>query len=229
MHVRALEPLTRYEIGYHDPGALELHLVFEAIMPPNPHPVGVAPFLKGVHLDQPGHLTGEMVLHGERIAIDCWSVRDRSWGPRPAGRPRRRRPADAAAQTGTGGVGYSFATAGPGDAWLTYSVPTADADPVVCGFLLRDGEYGHILTGERHVVVDAATGWPVTVDIDALDDRGRSLSVHGDAVSRHWKGHGGDTLLCWRWDGREGWGEDQSYFSRTVWEANRSRRARPRP
>jgi hypothetical protein len=27
----------------------------------------------------------------------------------------------------------------------------------------------------------------------------------------------------WRWDGGEGWGEDQSYFSRGQWETNRRR------
>ena len=53
----------------------------------------------------------------------------------------------------------------------------------------------------------------------AVDDLGRRLEVSGDAVSRHWKGHGGDTLLHWTWDGHEGWGEDQTYLSRTVWEA----------
>ena len=61
---------------------------FEAIMAPNPHPDGVVPFLKGAHFDQAGHVTGTMVLHGEEIPIDCYSVRDRSWGPRPQGRPK---------------------------------------------------------------------------------------------------------------------------------------------
>jgi hypothetical protein len=226
VHVKAVEPLTRYEIDYDDPGALEVHLVFNALIPPNPHPIGVAPFLKGTHFDQPGHVTGEMVLEGERIPIDCYSVRDRSWGPRPMGRPRKRRLENAEINTGTGGIGYSFATAGPRDAWLVYSVPMLDADPVVCGFLLRDGEYGHVLRGARDLVVDASTGWPRTIAIDAVDDRGRRLAVHGDAVSRHWKGHGGDTLLRWEWDGLIGWGEDQTYLSRAVWEAYKARTRR---
>ena len=54
--------------------------------------------------------------------------------------------------------------------------------------------------------------------IAAIDDQGRRLDVVGEAVSRHWKGHGGDTLFRWTWDGLEGWGEDQSYFSRRLWE-----------
>ena len=45
-------------------------------------------------------------------------------------------------------------------------------------------------------------------------------------MSRHWRGHGGDSLVHWRWDGGiEGFGEDQSYFSRRQWETNRQRAA----
>ena len=90
VHVRVVEPLTTYAVRYSDPGALEVDLVFEAFMAPNLHPDGVVPFLKGAHFDQAGHVTGTMVLHGEEVPVDCYSVRDRSWGPRPMGRPKRR-------------------------------------------------------------------------------------------------------------------------------------------
>jgi hypothetical protein len=241
VHVRVLEPLRRYSVSYVDPGGeLELALAFEAVMQPNPHPNGVVPFLKGVHFDQAGHVTGTMVLRGEEIPIDCYSVRDRSWGPRPQGRPRRREAlatgggegedharerAGRASQAGNfGGVGYSFCAAGPGEAWLTYAIPGPEAEPVVCGFLLRGDVYGHILAGERRMTFDADTGWPLTLEIEAVDEFDRRLTVHGEVVSRHWRGHGGDSLVRWHWDdGVEGFGEDQSYFSRAQWEANRLR------
>ena len=57
------------------------------------------------------------------------------------------------------------------------------------------------------------------MDIEAVDDLDRHLTVHGEAVSRHWRGLGGDTLFRWEWDGLTGWGEDQSYFSRPVLDA----------
>jgi hypothetical protein len=218
VHTKVLEPLQRYAIDYDDAPDLELHLEFDAIMAPNPHPVGVAPFIKGTHFDQAGHVTGEVVLHGERIAVDCYSVRDRSWGPRPMGRPKRK-PADAGARSRAGGIGYSFGVAGPRDAWLVYSTPSLDGDPVVCGFLLRDGVYAHILRGERRLAVDPVAGWPVRMEIDAVDDAGRTLAVTGNAASRHWRGNGGDTLFHWQWDRCDGWGEDQSYFSRAIWRA----------
>jgi hypothetical protein len=227
VRIAMVEPLTSYTIRYDDPGALELDLRFDAIMAPNPHPVGVVPFVKGTHFDQPGHVTGPMVLHGERIPVDCLSFRDRSWGPRPMGRPKVRPDRPAGPAPSFGGVGYSFGAATPEDAWLTYSAPGLDADPVSCGFLLRAGHYGHILGGQRHITVDGTTGWPLRMEIEAVDEFGRRLRVDGRAVSRHWRGHGGDSLFRWSWDGLEGWGEDQSYFSRPVWEANRSLRAAP--
>ena len=104
VHVSVIEPLTTYAVRYSDPGALEVDLVFEAIMEPNPHPDGVVPFLKGAHFDQAGHVTGTMVLHGEEIPIDCYSVRDRSWGPRPHGTPEapQRQPRGPVGRPGIG-------------------------------------------------------------------------------------------------------------------------------
>ena len=232
VHIKVLEPLMKYTIDYDDTPDLELHLAFDAIMPPNPHPVGVAPFIKGTHLDQAGRVTGEVVLRGERIPIDCYSVRDRSWGPRPMGRPKKRATDSAAdranARAAAGGIGYSFGVAGPRDAWLTYSLPRLDHDPLSCGFLLRDGKYAHIITGDRTVAVDPVAGWPTHIEIRATDDAGRELAVSGDAVSRHWRGNGGDSLFRWQWDGLEGWGEDQSYLSTRSGPRSSSRHARPR-
>ncbi len=231
VHVRMLEPLSRYALSYADPGGeLELALTFEAMMEPNPHPTGVTPFIKGAHFDQAGRVTGTMTLRGEEIPIDCYSVRDRSWGPRPRGRPRRREAlgegeAGGLSQAGNfGGVGYSFCAAGPGEAWLIYAVPGPEVEPVMCGFLLRGGAYGHLLAGERRVTFDTDTGWPLALAIDAVDEFDRRLAVRGEVVSRHWRGHGGDSLVHWHWDGgTEGFGEDQSYFSRGQWETNRRR------
>jgi hypothetical protein len=236
VHVRVIEPLTTYAITFSDRGRLEVDLAFEAIMKPNLHPDGVVPFFKGAHFDQAGHVTGTMVLHGEKIPIDCYSVRDRSWGPRPMGRPKPRKEnleggSSAKHSTGSrsdagsfGGVGYSFCAAGPGEAWLIYAIPGPEVEPISCGFLLRNGEYGHILAGERRVTFDAHTGWPLSLAFEAVDEFGRRLSVRGDVASRHWRGHGGDSLVHWHWDeGIEGWGEDQSYFSRDQWERNRRR------
>ena len=84
-HIQMIEPLTSYRVRYADRGRFEADLRFDGIMAPNSHPIGVAPFWRGRHFDQPMHVTGTIVLHGEEIAVDSLSVRDRSWGPRPMG------------------------------------------------------------------------------------------------------------------------------------------------
>ncbi len=194
-------------------------------------PIGVVPFLKGAHFDQAGHVTGAMVLHGEEIAIDCYSVRDRSWGPRPLGRPKRP-PGDGTARrtgrTGAGDVRWCRAirSVPPGRARPGSSTPCPGPSRRAGVVRLpppREATYGHILAGERRVTFDATTGWPLTLEIEAVDEFGRLLSVRGEAISRHWRGHGGDSLVHWTWDGGvEGWGEDQSYVSRDQWERNRA-------
>jgi hypothetical protein len=222
VHVKATKPLMNYEIRYSDPDECELALTFEAIMPPNGHPAGVRPFLNAVHLDQPGRVTGELVLRGETIPVDCFALRDRSWGPRPRGRPKRMSRSATDAETGTSGVGYSYGTASPTEAFLVFTVPTSVDDKVVCGYLLRDGEYAHIVSGAREVRVDPDYGWPVSIEIEAVDDRRRTFHALGTAHSRHWRaGHGGDSFMSWEWDGAAGVGEDQTYFSKQVWVTRR--------
>jgi hypothetical protein len=221
VHVRAIEPLTSYEIHYEDPGSLELDLRFDALMAPSPHPLGVLPFTAGTHLDQPGRVRGTMVLHGERIEIDCFAPRDRSWGPRPRGRPRRPRPPGVTA--GIGGIGYCLGTASPTESFLTFSVPTAEDDAVVAGYLLRDGVHAPVVSGERWFEVDPDAGWLTSIEVDAVDELGRRLHAVGECVSRHWKGLGGDSLVHWDVDGHDAWGEDQTYLSKPTWLARRRR------
>jgi hypothetical protein len=89
VRIRAVEPLQRYAIGYHDEGRLTADLDFEAVMPPFPLTSTDSPFGHLSHFDQFGRVTGRLNLHDEEILIDCLAMRDRSWGPRPEHRPRR--------------------------------------------------------------------------------------------------------------------------------------------
>jgi hypothetical protein len=83
--ITMLEPLTKYRTTYSDPGKFEADLVHEAIMAPHSHPIGAWPYWNSRHFDQHMHTTGTIVVGGEEIPIDCYAIRDRSWGPRPEG------------------------------------------------------------------------------------------------------------------------------------------------
>lgn len=224
--IRLLEPLQRYAIGYADPGRLEVDLVFEATMAPHSHPLGVAPFgTRGRHFDQPGRVTGSVVLHGEAIAVDCFAGRDRSWGPRPMG-PDPRKPPPAATDTarprrpGTG-IGYVFATASPTESFLAYTVPHEDgSDAVSAGYLYSAGSYAPLVEGHRTLTYDPDTRWITSIHLEAIDELGRSLVADGELVAHHEPvGPTGTGLFRWRWNGNEGWGEDQSYAPDDVWAA----------
>ena len=82
-----IEPTMLYAIGYEDGDRLRAALRFDGVMPPRPLTAGGSTFGKARHFDQFGRVTGELWLDGERIAIDCLAMRDRTWGRRPEDRP----------------------------------------------------------------------------------------------------------------------------------------------
>ncbi len=232
-HLQVLEPLVSYRLRYSDPGRFEADLRFDGIMAPNAHPIGVAPFWRGRHFDQPMHVTGTITLDGEELAVDCLSVRDRSWGPRPQGPDPRKPPPDPDAAASKPakprrppeGVGYPFATADHRNGWLLYSRPTVvdgvASDELSTGFLLRDGVYGHLVAGRRRTWLDPATRWIRRIEIEATDEHGRDLEAVGELVSRHGADPvtSGTGLYRWTWDGLDGWGEDQTYAPQAILDA----------
>ena len=198
---------STYTIGYTDPDGDELHLnlTFSAI--------ARAHLLGDSHLDQPGIITGELILRGETIPVDAYGFRDRSWGPRP--------------QSGAGinatpimRGGYSYATASPNDAFHALTMDFGDGTAIVIhGYLLRDGRWGRLVSGRRDVVeCDPGTGAPTEVRIEACDEHGRTVDAAGTTLNRlgyivnpnlwSW-----NCLTEWTWDGITGFGEDHDNWS----------------
>jgi hypothetical protein len=210
MTIKCLEPARRYELGYKSRD-LELHLEVEGVIKPlvtNATP----PFNKG-HIDQICRITGEMVLEGETIPVDCFAMRDRSWGPREDGRQPT--------------VGYNYATADPDNAFLAVSqCKSVDVWNITTGFLLREGVWSRVDSGRRSVIRDDE-GHPVTVTIEGTDELGRSFEAEGTAVNNNvfktypsmlcW-----NSLMDWRCDGWRGWGEDQDCWLPRRWREYRA-------
>lgn len=206
MTLLALEAGRVYELGY-DSDELKLELRYEALMRPMISR-GTPPFSVAGHLDQPGHVTGRMVLHGEEMPVDCFAMRDRAWGPRRDGRQPK--------------VGYAYATVSAEAAFLSVSVHRRDdLDRVSTGYLMRDGEWALLSSGTREVERDRH-GRPATIVIRAEDGLGRQVDAVGRAVSRQvftaypsmfcW-----NSLVCWEYDGVECWGEDQDVWGPRRW------------
>ena len=228
--IRVIDPLRKYHLTYSDPGRFEADLQFEAIMEPNPHPAGCAPFWKGRHWDQAMHVAGTLLLHGEPVAVDCLSVRDRSWSPRrpraaaaandssSGRRPQRKVPTPAVGEWSDVSrpvgrpfnIGYIFGTGSARDAFLAYTLLIEGeedrGDFTNTGYLIRDGVWAHLVAGERRCLVDPERGWIWRIEFEGVDTLGRNLHAEGEQVSNHGTGTG---LFYWRWDGAEGWGENQ--------------------
>jgi hypothetical protein len=214
VRMKVIEPCTSYELGYDDPGRFESHLRFDAVMPPEPLQAVGSTFGSAHHFDQLGRVSGHIVLHGERIDVDCLGMRDRTWGPRPEHRPRQ-----AAYVTGAATGEHAF---------LAVTNTRSDGDPVAYGFLRRDGRTVGLQRGERTTVRHEEHGWVERLEIDAVDAEGRELHAVGEPVSRIIINRHSfidiNSLIRWDLDGVEAWGEDQDMWPVHTFSA--ARRAR---
>jgi hypothetical protein len=202
---RCVEPLSVYDAGYKGPG-LEMDIKFRALMPPH-YLAGAKEETKVYfgHFDQPGRITGYIVVDGETIPVDCYGTRDRSWGPRFEDPSFR--------------LGYDYGQ-NENEAFCAYSYPDLPGSPVQKGFLWRDGTMGHLVSGTR--TCELIDGAPQRTIIRAEDDLGRQVEVTGDIVNRiqflnvPW-------MLNWncltRWDlsGVETYGETQDIWHLDIY------------
>ena len=192
-----------YDLGYQDPGRLEIALRFAGVMPPEPLTAVGSTFGSAHHFDQFGHVTGVIMLGDERIEVDCIAMRDRTWGPRPEHRPRQ-----AAYVTGAASVDHGFLA--------VTNTAAPDDDRIAYGFLRRDGRVVALAAGQRRVDRDPTNGHVKRVTIAATDAEGRSLHAIGEPVSRIIINRHSfidiNGLVQWEIDGSEGWGEDQDMW-----------------
>jgi hypothetical protein len=212
MRLRCVEHGKKWVFGYdHDGTSFEM--TFESLMQPmltRESP----PFHLGTHVDQPGRVTGRLVLDGEELEVDCIAMRDRFWGVRPPKRQAK--------------IGYCHATSGPNSSFLVISVERGGVDAIQTGYLMRDGIWRAVVSGHRYAERDEA-GRPATVRIEGKDEDGRGFEARGTIVSRQvftaypnmfcW-----DSLVRWEFDGETAWGEDQDVWHPRKWRKQASER-----
>ena len=214
MHTAELQ--QSYEMTYAD-AHLKADLRWDAILDPqfagwDPAHAEMMKTAAAGHFDQPGRMTGTLDIDGERIDIDCLSMRDHSWGARSYGVWPR--------------VNFSWANAGPESSFLICTIagqPEVD-DPVLgttegllFGYFARDGESAPVTACEYTTERDADSR-PRSVVMTGSDKLGRDFRAEADI--RNWFRfmHYGNQALWWclaRWniDGVEAWGEHQDMLS----------------
>ena len=244
--LKMLEPGMKYHVRYDDAVRdFALDFEFTGTQPPRRFDPGEPPFIHTPHYDQLGHVVGTMKLRGETIAIDSYSVRDRTWGPRGGpyaqsrkqsyatdidrvrhpGGPRWR---EIERERGRGRIQYIFGHAGAETGFLGF-VRTQDGDaegwsPMNGGYLLRDGVFASLDKTQCHMrsFRNPKTGWCSHMQVALVDQLGRSMTAEGMAVSQMSEaGYGTNQLMRWDFDGQVGWGEDQDvwkpdHFTRMV-------------
>lgn len=198
---RIIEPLMKYKIDY-DKDGFVMDLTWTAIGPLHELKTGdsgqqaTAKF----HIEQPGRMTGTIRRHGEEYAIDCFSMRDTSYG---------RREYESLA---CGGYFWGIAE---GTAFHAIAMGKGHEARSIGGFIWKDGEMASLVSGRREVL-EWGQFAPCNVRWEATDTLGRSMTATGEIDEGlvftgytdhtvHW------SLVRWDWDGVELWGDNQEF------------------
>jgi hypothetical protein len=236
--LKMLEPGMKYHLTYSDPERnFALDFVHTGVHAPHRFRPGEPPFMQTPHYDQLGHVVGTMTLRGEKIAIDGVGVRDRTWGPRggpytaspkvyPDHASRVKYPGGPAwrqieRERGRGRIDYIYGHSKDFQTGFLGFVRMQEADatgwaPMNVGWLLKDGKFGDIDKTRSKMLNfrDPVGGWNSHMQVQLVDELGRSMEAEGFSVARMSMGGGFNQLMRWEFDGKTGWGEDQD-----VWTA----------
>jgi hypothetical protein len=172
LSVEVLEPRRRYRLGY-DANGFALELEWTAVSDLHDFAgievrAGGEPATDRLHVEQCGRMRGHIDHQGRTLDVDCFSMRDTSFGHRSF---------DAMA-TGS----YFWAIASPDSAFHAVTVGEGDEQQVVGGFLLRDGEMATLAHGTRRIT-QRGRYTPATFDFEATDELGRRLAVTARSTS----------------------------------------------
>lgn len=210
--IQAVVPGKQYRVGFTSARAV-VSLDFEATSTGElTEREGTEEFFAG-HLDEPGRYRGFVEIDGQRHVVDCYGIRDRSWGPRVIGEDLR--------------LGYCHGESERLN-FLAFSRPASGREEVLKGYVSHDGERVPVKSGFREVHYDDGTLSRIVLSL--LDARGRRLEGQGtpvnqfsylpypNMVSTHY-------LMRWEFPDGVVYGEEQDLTSVGLW---RHRADRPR-
>lgn len=199
--VKVLEPLARYKIDYAKDG-FELDLEWSAIGPTHELKTGDAgqQATAKFHIEQPGRMRGLIRRHGEEWAVDCYSMRDTSYGARDY---------EALAR---GGYFWGIAE---NSSFHALCMGAGREATSIGGYIVQDGEMASLVSGKREVLEWGRLG-PSRVAFEATDALGRTMRATGNIdpglVFTGYTDHSVVwSLTQWDWDGVTHWGDNQEF------------------
>ena len=145
-------------------------------------------------------MTGILRLEGREIAIDCFSMRDTSYGTREY------------ESLASGGYFWGIAA---DSSFHAIAMGEGTEQRVVGGFIWKDGEMSSLVSGTRKVTEFGNYG-PRRVEFRATDKLGRAIIATGrldDGLI--FTGYTDHTviwsLIEWNWNGVTHWGDNQEF------------------
>ena len=200
-----LEPLRRYRVTYEDADTFALELECTGLRPP--HEAGIA---NGVgHFDQPCHVVGEVRLGSRVLTVDALGMRDRTWSERTEERRGR-------------GSAYSYGHVSGDEQFLMMTTLDGNqgrfSSGTFTGYLVQGGVHAPLTDCARRVV-ERIDGYPVRLELEAVDALGRRLEVTGMTRNRL-ANQASPAQFAWmsmtEWSAGDGtvlYGEDQEIWS----------------
>lgn len=195
--VKTREPHKSYALSY-DFGGLEFELNWQAIAALHSAPQRDP---SSYHAEQPGQMTGWLRINGDRIAVDCASLRDISYGVRDY----------ASIKPGV----YCWGSTGS-DVFQLLAMGTDRDKKILTGFNLQNDETAALVEGTYRLEEYGRYG-ARRVSIDAVDERDRPLKVQGrldDGLL--FSGNTTHTVVWslteWQWNGSTCWGDNQEFY-----------------
>ena len=201
LSVKVLEPLTRYKIDYDKEGFV-MDLVWEAIGPVHELHTGDAgqQATARFHIEQPGRMKGTIRRHGEVFAVDCFSMRDTSYGARDY------------ESLALGGYFWGISQ----DSTF-HALCMGEGREAKCigGFIWKDGQLGSLVSGKREIIEYGQFG-PSKMVLDGTDTLGRTIRATGTVdPGLVFTGYTDHTVVWslteWDWDGVTHWGDNQEF------------------
>ncbi len=202
--LRTVENGRIYDVAFaRDDVSIDLRFV--GTTPPDViGPEGVGSLFAG-HIDQAGRYTGTIRLGARELAVDCYGIRDRSWGPRVIGDDIR--------------LNY-FHGQSANLAFLGYSKPERMAETLFKGYLWRDGLTSPMAEGTRSTYY--ADGKLDRIELVMVDTAGRGIEATGRPLNTlvhepypglvNWL-----HLIEWRVGDAILYGEEQDVWSTKRW------------
>lgn len=233
--VRTIKPNEIWEIDYNDGQGTKIDVTYRALMPafdihdPAMDPIAAAQqeaarsaaesgaeasgFAWGTayngHFDQTGQVTGEVVLRGRRIPIDCVSTMDHSWGPRKE----------------RGGPNMSWLHAHFSRDYALHAIFSFDETTggqdlsLTHGYVLKDGAVHGLASGSGRTIRDDEF-FARQVELSLADATGAVHNLSGTGLTRFpWQAWpnmvGFNTLARWTTGNLVGYGEIQDFVDLT--------------